>query len=80
MTTLKVAGVLLGVFGVAVIFSDQLTLPVRWAARQRRARAERVFGSYSNVLVKLRRKNRSADLAASQMGSACALTRRRVCD
>jgi drug/metabolite transporter (DMT)-like permease len=49
----KVAGVLLGVFGVAVIFSDQLTIAGRMALLGSIALVmSAFFGSYSNVLVK----------------------------
>jgi drug/metabolite transporter (DMT)-like permease len=53
MTGAKVFGVLLGVFGVAVIFSDQLTLAGSMALFGSVALvASAFFGSYSNVLVK----------------------------
>lgn len=53
MTGARVLGVLLGVFGVAVIFSDQLTIAGNlafWGSMALVASA--FFGSYSNVLVK----------------------------
>lgn len=53
LSTGKVLGVLLGVFGVAVIFSDQLTVAGRMAALGSIALIlSAFFGSYSNVLVK----------------------------
>jgi drug/metabolite transporter (DMT)-like permease len=53
MTGAKVVGVLLGVFGVAVIFSDQLTFAGSMALFGSVALvASAFFGSYSNVLVK----------------------------
>ncbi|HEX9628522.1 MAG TPA: EamA family transporter [Pyrinomonadaceae bacterium] len=53
MTTGKVIGVLLGVFGVAVIFSDQLSIAGSMALLGSVALVlSAVFGSYSNVLVK----------------------------
>lgn len=53
MTIAKVAGVSLGVFGVAVIFSDQLTIAGNIALLGSIALvASAFFGSYSNVLVK----------------------------
>src|SRR6266446_2360237 len=53
MTGAKAVGVLLGVFGVAVIFSDQLTLAGSMALFGSVALvASAFFGSYSNVLVK----------------------------
>lgn len=53
MTTAKLIGVLLGVFGVVVIFSDQLTIAGRMALLGSVALvASAFFGSYSNVLVK----------------------------
>ncbi|HEX5703932.1 MAG TPA: EamA family transporter [Pyrinomonadaceae bacterium] len=69
MTTLKVAGVLLGVFGVGVIFSDQLTIAGSMALLGSIALVlSAVFGSYSNVLVKAYGgKIDPQILAASQM-------------
>ena len=53
MTGVRVVGVLLGVFGVAVIFSDQLTIAGNLAFLGSMALvASAFFGSYSNVLVK----------------------------
>ena len=69
MTTLKIVGVLLGVFGVAVIFSDQLTIAGSMALLGSIALVlSAVFGSYSNVLVKAYGgKIDPQILAASQM-------------
>ena len=69
MTTLKVVGVLLGVFGVAVIFSDQLTIAGSMALLGSIALVlSAVVGSYSNVLVKAYGgKIDPQILAASQM-------------
>ena len=69
LTTLKVVGVLLGVFGVAVIFSDQLTIAGSMALLGSIALVlSAVFGSYSNVLVKAYGgKIDPQILAASQM-------------
>jgi drug/metabolite transporter (DMT)-like permease len=53
MTTAKLIGVLLGFFGVVVIFSDQLSIAGRMALLGSVALvASALFGSYSNVLVK----------------------------
>lgn len=53
MTTVKVLGVLLGVFGVAVIFSDQLSIGGTMALFGSIALVlSALFGSYGNVLVK----------------------------
>src|SRR6266446_7080170 len=53
ITGARVVGVLLGVFGVAVIFSDQLTFAGSMALFGSVALvASAFFGSYSNVLVK----------------------------
>lgn len=53
MTPLKVAGVLLGVLGVAVIFSDQLSIAGHMALLGSMALVlSAFFGSYGNVLVK----------------------------
>ena len=69
MTTLRVIGVLLGVCGVAVIFSDQLTIAGSMALLGSIALVlSAVFGSYSNVLVKAYGgKIDPQILAASQM-------------
>ena len=53
LTTAKVIGVLLGVVGVVVIFSDQLTFAGNMALLGSIALVlSALFGSYSNVLVK----------------------------
>jgi drug/metabolite transporter (DMT)-like permease len=53
MSILKVVGVLLGVFGVAVIFSDQLSIGGKMALLGSIALVlSAFFGSYGNVLVK----------------------------
>lgn len=53
MTTGRVVGVLLGVFGVAVIFSDQLSIAGSMALFGSVALVlSALFGSYGNVLVK----------------------------
>jgi LPXTG-motif cell wall-anchored protein len=53
MTPGRVAGVLLGVFGVAVIFSDQLSIAGRMAFLGSIALVlSALFGAYGNVLVK----------------------------
>lgn len=53
MTILKVIGVLLGVLGVAIIFSDQLTIAGHMALIGSIALVlSAFFGSYGNVLVK----------------------------
>src|SRR5258708_10945656 len=53
LTMVKVVGVLLGVLGVAVIFSDQLTIAGKMALLGSIALVlSAFFGSYSNVLVK----------------------------
>jgi drug/metabolite transporter (DMT)-like permease len=53
LTTVKVMGVLLGVLGVAVIFSDQLSIAGEMALLGSMALVlSAFFGSYSNVLVK----------------------------
>ncbi|MFN2578379.1 MAG: DMT family transporter [Pyrinomonadaceae bacterium] len=53
LTTNKVIGVLMGVLGVAIIFSDQLTIAGHMALLGSVALvASAFFGSYSNVLVK----------------------------
>lgn len=69
MTTAKVIGVLLGIFGVAVIFSDQLSIGGTMALLGSVALVlSALFGSYGNVLVKA--YGRDVDpmvLAAGQM-------------
>jgi drug/metabolite transporter (DMT)-like permease len=69
MTILKVVGVLLGILGVGVIFSDQLTIAGSLALLGSIALVlSAVFGSYSNVLVKAYGgKIDPQILAASQM-------------
>ncbi len=69
MTTVKVVGVLLGVLGVAVIFSDQLSIAGKMALLGSMALVlSAFFGSYSNVLVKAYGgKIDSQILAAGQM-------------
>lgn len=69
ITTLRVVGVLLGILGVAVIFSDQLTIAGSMALLGSIALVlSAVFGSYSNVLVKAYGgKIDPQILAASQM-------------
>src|SRR5437762_4954153 len=53
LTTVKVVGVLLGVLGVSVIFSDQLSIAGKMALLGSMALVlSAFFGSYSNVLVK----------------------------
>lgn len=53
ITVLKVVGVLLGILGVVVIFSDQLTIAGSMALLGSIALVlSALFGSYSNVLVK----------------------------
>jgi drug/metabolite transporter (DMT)-like permease len=53
ISAVKMIGVLLGVFGVAVIFSDQLSIAGKMALLGSVALVlSAVFGSYSNVLVK----------------------------
>jgi drug/metabolite transporter (DMT)-like permease len=53
ITTLKVIGVLMGILGVAVIFSDQLQVAGHMALMGSVALVlSAVFGSYGNVLVK----------------------------
>jgi drug/metabolite transporter (DMT)-like permease len=53
LTPLRVAGVLLGVLGVAVIFSDQLSIAGKMALLGSVALVlSALFGSYGNVLVK----------------------------
>src|SRR5256712_4466777 len=55
ITTVRVAGVLLGIVGVAIIFSDQLSIAGSLALLGSVALVlSAVFGSYSNVLVKAR--------------------------
>jgi drug/metabolite transporter (DMT)-like permease len=69
MTTAKVAGVLLGILGVAIIFSDQLSIAGSLALLGSIALVlSAVFGSYSNVLVKARGTQIDPQvLAAGQM-------------
>src|SRR3989475_201433 len=73
MTAAKVAGVLLGIMGVAIIFSDQLSIAGSMALLGSVALVlSAVFGSYSNVLVKARGTQIDPQvLAAGQM--ACGL-------
>jgi len=53
LTTSRVVGVLLGIVGVAIIFSDQLTIAGKMALLGSVALVlSAFFGSYSNVLVK----------------------------
>jgi drug/metabolite transporter (DMT)-like permease len=55
ITTAKIVGVLLGILGVGVIFSNQLTIAGSLALLGSVALVlSAVFGSYSNVLVKAR--------------------------
>src|SRR6266508_3308332 len=66
MTTAKVAGVLLGIVGVAIIFSDQLRIAGSMALLGSIALVlSAVFGSYSNVLVKARGTNINPKILAS---------------
>lgn len=69
MTWVKIAGVLLGVCGVGVVFSNQLALSGRQALAGCVAMVlSAFFAAYSNVLVKTRGKNLNpAVLAAYQM-------------
>ena len=69
MTTAKVVGVLLGIVGVAIIFSDQLSIAGQMALLGSVALVlSAVFGSYSNVLVKARGTQIDPQvLAAGQM-------------
>jgi len=69
MTTAKVLGVLLGIVGVAIIFSDQLSIAGSMALMGSVALVlSAVFGSYSNVLVKARGTQIDPQvLAAGQM-------------
>src|SRR6184192_3003122 len=69
MTTAKVVGVLFGVLGVAIIFSDQLTIAGHRALLGSIALvASAFFGSYSNVLVKAYAREIDPQvLAAGQM-------------
>lgn len=70
ITLLKVLGVLMGIVGVAIIFSDQLTVAGHMALLGSIALVlSAFFGSYGNVLVK--RYSQKIDplvLAAGQMG------------
>ncbi len=66
MTTAKVAGVLLGIVGVAIIFSDQLSIAGSMALLGSIALVlSAVFGSYSNVLVKARGTHIDPQILAS---------------
>ncbi len=69
MTVAKVLGVLLGIFGVAVIFSDQLSIGGTMALLGSVALVlSALFGSYGNVLVKVQGgKIDPMVLAAGQM-------------
>src|SRR6266516_2005343 len=69
MSTRKVAGVLLGIIGVGIIFSDQLSIAGSLALLGSAALVlSAVFGSYSNVLVKARGTHIDPQiLAAGQM-------------
>jgi drug/metabolite transporter (DMT)-like permease len=69
MTWVKIAGVVLGVFGVGVVFSNQLAISGRLALAGCVAMVlSAFFAAYSNVLVKTRGKNLNpAVIAAFQM-------------
>jgi drug/metabolite transporter (DMT)-like permease len=69
MSAAKVTGVLLGVFGVVVIFSDQVSIAGHMALLGSIALVlSAFFGSYSNVLVKAyRRQGDTMVFAAMQM-------------
>ncbi len=69
ITAVKTAGVLLGIVGVAIIFSDQLSIAGSLALLGSVALVlSAVFGSYSNVLVKARGTHIDPQiLAAGQM-------------
>ena len=69
ITGVKIAGVVLGVFGVAVVFSNQLAISGRQAAAGCVAMVlSAFFAAYSNVLVKTHAKNLNpAVIAAFQM-------------
>src|SRR5437870_4298169 len=69
ITTAKVTGVLMGIVGVAIIFSDQLSIAGSMALMGSVALVlSAVFGSYSNVLVKARGTHIDPQiLAAGQM-------------
>ena len=69
LTTRKVIGVLMGVVGVAIIFSDQLTIAGHLALLGSVALvASAFFGAYSNVLVKAYAREIDPQvLAAGQM-------------
>lgn len=73
ITVLKVVGVLMGSIGIAIIFSDQLTVAGRMALLGSIALVlSAFFGSYGNVLVKAYSQNIDPlVLAAGQM--ACGL-------
>ena len=70
ITTLKVMGVLMGIIGVTIIFSDQLTVAGHMALLGSIALVlSAFFGSYGNVLVKkYSQKIDPLVLAAGQMG------------
>lgn len=69
MTWVKIAGVVLGVFGVGVVFSNQLAISGRQAAAGCVAMVlSAFFAAYSNVLVKTHGRNLNpAIIAAYQM-------------
>jgi drug/metabolite transporter (DMT)-like permease len=69
MTWVKIAGVVLGVFGVGVVFSNQLAISGRQALAGCVAMVlSAFFAAYSNVLVKTHGKNLNpAVIAAYQM-------------
>jgi drug/metabolite transporter (DMT)-like permease len=69
MTWVKIAGVILGVCGVGVVFSNQLAISGRQALLGCVALVlSAFFGAYSNVLVKAHGKNLNpAIIAAGQM-------------
>ena len=69
MTWVKISGVVLGVFGVVVVFSNQLAISGRQALAGCIALVlSAFFGAYSNVLVKTYGKNLNpAIIAAGQM-------------
>jgi drug/metabolite transporter (DMT)-like permease len=69
MTWVKIAGVVLGVLGVVVVFSNQLAISGRQALAGCVALVlSALFGAYSNVLVKTYGKNLNpAIIAAGQM-------------
>lgn len=73
ITGLKVLGVLMGIIGVAIIFSDQLTVSGHMALMGSIALVlSAFFGSYGNVLVKAySQKIDPLVLAAGQMACGC---------